>query len=160
MKYATRQEYLDALPKKLSGAGVLFFNTQDEILILKTAYNAGGWEIPGGIVEPMESPKTAAYREVEEELGIKQELGRLLCIDYKNIGDDMDSYQIIFDGGVLTPEQIDLIRLNPAEIAAYRFVDNATAYPLLEPSVAQRVRTAIHARKENTMYYLEYGQIV
>ena len=36
---------------------------------------AGGWELPGGKVEPGESPEQAAHREINEELGVDIVLG-------------------------------------------------------------------------------------
>lgn len=36
---------------------------------------AGGWEFPGGKVEPGETSRQAAHREVEEELGVRVRLG-------------------------------------------------------------------------------------
>lgn len=36
---------------------------------------AGGWEFPGGKVEPGESPEQAAVREAQEELGVRVRLG-------------------------------------------------------------------------------------
>jgi 8-oxo-dGTP diphosphatase len=36
---------------------------------------AGGWELPGGKVEPGEQPQDALLREVREELGVEIELG-------------------------------------------------------------------------------------
>lgn len=39
---------------------------------------AGGWELPGGKVEPGERPQDALLREIREELGVGIELGDLV----------------------------------------------------------------------------------
>jgi 8-oxo-dGTP diphosphatase len=39
---------------------------------------AGGWELPGGKVEPGEQPQAALHREIREELGVEIELGALV----------------------------------------------------------------------------------
>lgn len=36
---------------------------------------AGGWELPGGKVEPGESPMLALHREIQEELGVRIRTG-------------------------------------------------------------------------------------
>jgi 8-oxo-dGTP pyrophosphatase MutT (NUDIX family) len=50
----------------IDGRICLLFNERDE------------WELPGGKLEPGESPQTCLAREIEEELGIRATVGRIL----------------------------------------------------------------------------------
>jgi hypothetical protein len=49
------------LPKKRMAAGVLFRSADRRVLLVEPSYKPN-WEIPGGIVEPDESPWAAAAR--------------------------------------------------------------------------------------------------
>ncbi|HEY1096812.1 MAG TPA: NUDIX hydrolase [Alphaproteobacteria bacterium] len=155
-----REEYLQSLDKKPASAGMLFRNTQNEILLVEPTYKEN-WDIPGGVVEKNESPRKTAKREIKEELSLDIEPGALLCIDYKKLKDsDMDSYQMIFDGGILSDEQIALIRIDPEELRSCSFVSNAKAATLLRPTMNKRLNAAIDAQQNHCTYYLEGGQII
>jgi 8-oxo-dGTP diphosphatase len=48
-------------------AGALFVDEYDRVLLVEPTYKSY-WDIPGGYVEPGESPLAACAREVHEEL--------------------------------------------------------------------------------------------
>ncbi len=56
------------------------------------------WDIPGGMVEVDESPFAACVREIEEELGVKRQVGPLLCVDWVSPRPPWDSG--LRDGGM------------------------------------------------------------
>ena len=137
-------------------AGVLFFDDADRILLVAPTYK-DHWDIPGGYVETGETPAQAAAREVREELGIKTAVGPLLVADWAPHPDEGDKLLLVFDGGTLTAEHIDAIRLQTDELASYAFRDPADAATLLIPRLGRRVASAIDAHQAGHTTYLEYG---
>ncbi|HQD21186.1 MAG TPA: NUDIX domain-containing protein [Arachnia sp.] len=89
------------LPKKRLIGHVLFRDEDGRVLLLETTYKED-WELPGGVVEPGETPRAAAEREVAEEVGLVVELGQPLLTDWMppHLGWS-DAVELIFDGGVL-----------------------------------------------------------
>jgi 8-oxo-dGTP diphosphatase len=133
-------------------AGVLFRDQRGRVLLVKPSYKAG-WEIPGGYVEPGESPKQAASREVREELGIDPPIGRLLVVDWAPHPDEGDKVLFIFDGGELGNGKI-----SPAardEIEAVKFWNDNDLADLLPPRLRDRVAMALDVGEGDT--YLEHG---
>ena len=74
-------DYSRGFPRKVAASGMFFVNEQRQILLVNPTYKEV-WEIPGGVVEAMEAPRAACIREVEEEIGLVIDPGRLLSIDY------------------------------------------------------------------------------
>jgi len=58
----------------------LIFDDGGRVLATQCAphKHGGGWEFPGGKIEPGESAPAAVVREIEEELSLKVEVGELL----------------------------------------------------------------------------------
>ena len=139
-------------------AGVLFFDEADRVLLVRPSYKPG-WDIPGGYVEPGESPKQACVREVEEELSITPPIGNLLVVDWAPHPDEGDKVLFIFDGGVLAAEhQLD-IRPDPGEVAEWRFETADSLEELMPPRLSRRLFTAIGARSNGRGAYAEHGRI-
>jgi 8-oxo-dGTP diphosphatase len=137
-------------------AGVLFFDDADRILLVQPTYK-DHWDIPGGYVETGETPAQAAAREIREELGLEVAVGPLLVTDWAPHPDEGDKLLSIFDGGTLTAEQIDAIRLQADELASYAFHDLPEAVDLLIPRLSRRVMAAVEAHHTGHTLYLESG---
>ncbi|MFE3772312.1 NUDIX domain-containing protein [Streptomyces sp. NPDC059122] len=148
------QEQRMATPRMAAGA--LFFDDQDQVLLVKPSYKPK-WEIPGGYIERGESPLTACRREVEEELGITPPIGPLLVVDWAPSEAEGDKVLYVFDGGRLCPGEFTKIKLAPEELLAAEFHSADWLDELLIPRLARRVRAAITAHTQGRPQYLEHG---
>jgi 8-oxo-dGTP pyrophosphatase MutT (NUDIX family) len=137
-------------------AGALFTDKHDRVLLVQPAYK-DHWDIPGGYVEPGESPLRACIREIGEELGITPPIGGLLVVDWAPADAEGDKLLFIFDGGQIAPDYLAAIHLDPTELAAHAFHDLTTATPLLIPRLARRLTAALDAHHSDHPRYLEHG---
>ena len=146
-----------ALPKKRLIAHVLLRDVLGRVLLCETQFKAD-WELPGGIVEPYETPREGASREVTEELGIERAVGRLLVVDWMPpyLGWD-DAIEMIFDGGQIDEEDLAAWSLQPTEIKRVALVDLDTAASLLTPLAHRRLVLAA-LLGPNEMAYTEEGR--
>jgi len=133
-------------------AGVLFRDADGRVLLVKPSYKAG-WDIPGGYVEPGESPKDAARREVLEELGIEPPIGRLLVVDWAPHPNEGDKLLFIFDGGRLDDPKMSSPA--PDEIEEIRFWSADELPKVLPIRLQSRVASAVRANGADI--YLEHG---
>ncbi|MEU1886136.1 NUDIX hydrolase [Micromonospora rifamycinica] len=143
--------------RKRVGADVLIRDEQGNVLLVNPRYKPD-WDIPGGMVEANEAPHQAAEREVQEELSIYLQVGRLLVVDWvAPHGPWDDSLMLIFDGGILDGDRVSAIRLAESELLAHSFSSADSAKALLRPYVWSRLKYAIAAATTENCYYLLNG---
>jgi 8-oxo-dGTP diphosphatase len=153
-------EFYKNLPKKRMGAGMLFFNEKEELLIVKPVYK-DHWTLVGGVVDENESPLQACIREVKEEIGIELQNAKFLCVDYVATREEKDeNLQFIFYGGILNKNQISNIKLADGEIGEFRFAKVEETKSLLSEKFRKRLPKLLEAIKNNTAFYLENEEFV
>jgi len=113
------------------GAFVAIVDDRDRVLLIHRR-DVDVWEMPGGGVEPGESPWDAAAREVREEVGLDVTIERLVGVYWKP-RDDTTVFQFtgtILDGHPGPSEEAD-------DVAWFRFDDlPATIRPLVKERIA------------------------
>jgi 8-oxo-dGTP pyrophosphatase MutT (NUDIX family) len=70
-----------SLPTKRAIAQGVLRDSAGRVLLCELTYKAE-WDLPGGVVDPFESPATCVAREVREELGIHVEVQSLLAVNW------------------------------------------------------------------------------
>lgn len=151
-------EYAASLNRKRTSAGVLFRDAHERVLLVKPTYKSG-WDLPGGAVGADEPPWRAAVREVREELGFDQPLGRLLVIDYVPAEEPMpEGLAFVFDGGIITEEEVAAIESDDPEIGTIRLYTTSDAHTLMAPRLARRIEAALHAAITGSTTFCESGE--
>jgi ADP-ribose pyrophosphatase YjhB (NUDIX family) len=145
-------------PARRSGAGVLITDPEDRILLVEPSYKPQ-WEVPGGIVERGEDPRTACARECREEIGLDGITGRLLVVAHQT--DPLprgDSIMFTYDGGVL--HDTSVIRLQADELLSWQFVAADDLETRTTPRLASRMRASLQARREGITIEMVNGEVV
>lgn len=145
------------LPRKRLIAHVVMRDDHGRILLCETTFKPD-WELPGGIVEPGESAREAAVREVREELGIDLSPGPPLVFDWlpPYLGWD-DAVEMIFDGGVIHKGDLAKFELEAREIRSVRLVTLDEAAELVTPLSHRRLSIAL-SLAPGEFAYLEDGR--
>lgn len=139
-------EYFASRPAVFVAAGVLMRNAAGDVLVVKPTY-APRWVIPGGAMDPGESPRQTAQRETLEELGIDRDPGALLCVDFvpPRPHRPMPGIVYLFDGGELSGAEQTVIRLPNDELSAHVFVPVSDLHEYMSGLILRRVRVGLEA---------------
>jgi ADP-ribose pyrophosphatase YjhB (NUDIX family) len=141
LDYAT---YIAGLPRVLVGAAALFRDAEGRVLLVEPNYRKG-WALPGGTVESDdgETPRQGARRETAEEIGLDRVIGRLLAVDWVSGTDRPPVVAYVYDGGVLTDEELAAIRLQESELLSWRLVERERLADHLLGELGDRVLAAL-----------------
>jgi 8-oxo-dGTP diphosphatase len=111
---------------KITTVTCAIIEKEGKILIARRAIGqklAGKWEFPGGKVEDGESPEECLKRELEEEFGIKVEVGEFITSNkhhYDHISIELLAFQVKFISGEFTLTDHDTIEwVVPEELLNY-----------------------------------------
>ncbi|MET7457226.1 NUDIX domain-containing protein [Streptomyces sp. NPDC005574] len=128
-------------------------------LVHPTHHQDDRWLLPGGVVEPGEQPHVTCRREITEELGLAYlPLSGVLAVhslsprhpDIQPGASCPGEIRYVFDGGTLTPDQVEAIRLPRDELSEFAFLETRDAVERLRPVDGQIMLAAYRARLGNT----------
>jgi 8-oxo-dGTP pyrophosphatase MutT (NUDIX family) len=149
------------LPRKRAIAQVLVRDTEGRVLLCNLTYKQD-WDLPGGVVEVNESPRLAAFREVEEETGLVLDHGLLVLTDWLPPWSGWDdAVCMVFDGGVHEPALAERVVPQAREIKQARFCTMTEVHHLCADFTARRIDSALASLESGTgPAYTESGRPV
>lgn len=143
--------YIAGLPRILAGAAALFRDAGGRVLLVEPNYREG-WALPGGTIESDdgETPRQGARRETAEEIGLDVEPGRLLAVDWVHGAGRPPLVAYLYDGGVLTENDLKSIRLQEEELLSWQLVPREELTGYLPGALGHRVLAALDVLTEGS----------
>lgn len=158
---AKRAEFITRLNARLPRTRViaqgLALDGTGRVLVCELTYKLE-WDLPGGVVDPGESPAAALSREVHEELGVAVPVGRLLAVDWLPPYRQWDDALLcLFDLGD-QPRLAQTDDLELREIVALHRLAPDELDQHLAPYAVRLVRAGLEVRRSGAgTVYLEDG---
>lgn len=156
----TRESFLAmlnaTLPRTRAIAQGVVRDGRGRVLVCELTYKKD-WDLPGGVVDPHEAPRTALEREVHEELGVALPVRQLLAVNWLTPYRQWDDALLfVFDLGVV-PDLRERAVLETSELAGVHWVRLADLDQHLAPYAVRHLRTILAADPTTGPQYLEDG---
>lgn len=147
-----------SLPVKRAIGQALIRNGAGEVLLCQLSYKRF-WDLPGGVVDPYESPADAVRREVKEELDVAVSLRGLAAVTWLPPWRGWDDAVLFLFDARLDPADEPRIHLEPREIQSLHWCDAATVQERAAAYTARLIDQASSALAAGTApVYLEDGE--
>lgn len=140
------------LPKKRVIAQGVLRTPDDDVLLCELVYKKD-WDLPGGVVDPNESPAHCVVREVKEELGLDVTVQGLLAVNWlpPYRGWD-DALLVLFDLGVVDRSFTEAAVFQRREIKGVHWSGVEVIAERVAPYTARMLAEVALGRLEDTMY--------
>jgi ADP-ribose pyrophosphatase YjhB (NUDIX family) len=146
------------LPRKRAISQMLVRDRDQRVLLCRLTYKQD-WDLPGGVVEVGESPQLAVSREVEEELALSIEAGRLLLTDWLPPWSGWDdALCLVFDGGEHDASLLEDVVRQEREIRETAFCTVAEVRERCADFTARRIESALANLAGGAPAYTESGR--
>lgn len=147
-----------SLPATRGAAGAVIRSGRGEVMLVRRAYGARGWGVPGGIMETGESPLAACRRELYEELDVRAHVLGPAVVDWVPARPPRTAaLQWLFH--VAAPDEAG-VRLPADELTEWAWVVPGRLHDLLPPHTARRMAAALEVAPGRGPVYLEDGRPV
>lgn len=116
------------LPRKRAIAQGLLHDEHGRVLLCELTYKSE-WDLPGGVVEPGESPALGLVRELREELGVDVGVRGLRTVNWLPAWNEWDdACTFVYDLEPVAAADVAAMTLQPTEIAAVHWCDAALVH--------------------------------
>ncbi|MFF7559349.1 NUDIX domain-containing protein [Streptomyces pseudovenezuelae] len=155
----TPTQYAETVPHHTVYGCLYVRDERDRPVQLRSVYGSRPWQFPGGNLDAQgEDPLQTARREAVEETGLDLGQGapRLVLTHFLHAGPrlPLNKVGLVFDGGRLTADQLDRIRLDPAEHDMWAVHALATWQGLMAPRAFACLDAIERARRGEGPAYL------
>ncbi|KGN33691.1 NUDIX hydrolase [Knoellia sinensis KCTC 19936] len=147
------------LPRKRNIAQGLLRNEAGDVLLCELTYKSE-WDLPGGVVDPMESPAACVVREISEELGAAVNVEGLVAVNWLPPwrGWD-DAVLFLFDLGTVPGDFTAGLTLSRRELKAVHWVAPADIGAHVAPYTARMLEQILEGERTAYLPYFENSDV-